>query len=91
MLMFYDAEFLAHLPNPQAGVSSLVDCPRVLIECFRSYPPYQEALSIRNLKSRHAVVTRGPLNMAPKLYIEHSLSLLFFYRYDWFAAVLMNY
>jgi hypothetical protein len=29
--------------------------------------------------------------MAPKLYIEHSLSLLFFYRYDWFAAVLMNY
>ncbi|KAJ4443747.1 hypothetical protein ANN_05525 [Periplaneta americana] len=44
-------------PNPQAGEPLLIGCPRLLIQYIRSYPPYLEAVSsIRNLKTRHAVV-----------------------------------
>jgi hypothetical protein len=51
-------------PNPQAGGPPPVGCPRLLIQYIRSYPPYLEAVSsIRNLWTRHAVVTRDPLNM----------------------------
>jgi hypothetical protein len=51
-------------PNPQAGEPTPVGCPRLLIHYIRSYPPYLEAVSsIRNLRTRHAVVTRDPLNM----------------------------
>jgi hypothetical protein len=40
-----------------------VGCPRLLIQYIRSYPPCPEAVSsIRNLMTRHAVVTRDPLN-----------------------------
>jgi hypothetical protein len=50
-------------PNPQAGWPPLVGCPRLLIQYIRSYPPYLEAFSsIRNLRTRHAVVTRDPLS-----------------------------
>ena len=46
------------LPNPQAGGPPLVGCPRLLIQYIRSYPPCLEAVgSIRNLTTRHAVVT----------------------------------
>jgi hypothetical protein len=49
-------------PNPQAGWSPLVGCPELLIQYIRSYPPYLEAVSsIRNLRTRHAVVTRAHL------------------------------
>jgi hypothetical protein len=49
-------------PNPQAGGPPLVGCPRLLIQYIRSYPPYLEAFSsIRNLRTRHAVVTRNHL------------------------------
>jgi hypothetical protein len=52
-------------PNSQAGGPPLVGCLRLLIQYIRSYPPYLEAISsIRNLRTRHAVVTRDPLNMA---------------------------
>jgi hypothetical protein len=52
-------------PNPQAGRQPVVGCPRLLIQYIRSYPPYLEAVSsIRNLRTRHAVVTRDSLNMA---------------------------
>jgi hypothetical protein len=38
--------------------------PRLLIQYIRSYPPYLEAVSsVRNPRSRHAVVTVDPLNM----------------------------
>jgi hypothetical protein len=51
-------------PNPQPGGPALVGCHRLLIQYIRSYPPYLEAVSsIRNLRRRHAVVTRDPLNM----------------------------
>jgi len=52
-------------PNPQAGGPPTVGCPRLLIQYIRSYPPYLEAVSsIRNPRTRHAVVTVDPLNMA---------------------------
>jgi hypothetical protein len=51
-------------PNPQAGGPPLVGCPRLLIQYIRSYLPYLEVVSsIRNLRTRHAVVTRDPPNM----------------------------
>jgi hypothetical protein len=53
------------MPNPKAGGSYLIGCPRLLIQYFRSYPPYLEAVSFtRNPKTRHAVVIRGLINMA---------------------------
>jgi hypothetical protein len=62
-LFFYGGELLAPPPNPQAGRPPLVGCPRLLIQYIRSYPPYLEAFSSnRNLRTRHAVVTRDPLN-----------------------------
>jgi hypothetical protein len=40
-----------------------VDYPRLLIQYIRSYPSHMEAVfSILNLRTRHAVVTRDPLN-----------------------------
>jgi hypothetical protein len=52
-------------PNPPlAGGPPLVYCPRLLIQYIRSYPPYlEDASSIRNLRTSHAVVTRDPPNM----------------------------
>jgi hypothetical protein len=53
--------------DPQAGVTPLVGCPRLLIQYIRSYPPYMEAVSfIHNLRTRHAVVTRDPLKTKQK-------------------------
>jgi hypothetical protein len=52
-------------PHPQAGGPPPVGCPRRRIQYNRSYPPNLEAVSsIVNLRTRHAVVTRDPLNMA---------------------------
>jgi hypothetical protein len=51
-------------PNHQDGGPPLIGCPRLLIQYIRSYPPYLEAVSsIRNLRTRHAVVTRDPPNL----------------------------
>jgi hypothetical protein len=51
-------------PNPQAGVQPLVGCPRLFIQYIRSYPPYLETVSsIRNLRTRHAVVTGDHLTL----------------------------
>jgi hypothetical protein len=48
--------------NPQAGGPPTVGYPRLLIQQIRSYPPYLEAVSsIRNQRTRHAVVTVDPL------------------------------
>jgi hypothetical protein len=45
-------------PNPQAGGPPTVNCPRLLIQYIHSYHPYLEAVSsIRNPRTRHAVVT----------------------------------
>jgi hypothetical protein len=51
-------------PNPQYEGPPLVGCPRVFIQYIRSYPPCLEAISfIRNLRTRHAMVTKDPPNM----------------------------
>jgi hypothetical protein len=51
-------------PNPQAGGPPLVGYLRLLIQYIGGCLPYLEAVSsIRNLRTRHAVVTRDPLNM----------------------------
>ena len=44
MLRFYGEELLALRPTHQAGRSPLVGCPRLLIQCIRSYPPYRGPL-----------------------------------------------
>jgi hypothetical protein len=60
-LIFYFEELLAPLPTSVARGPPLVGCPQLLIQYIRSYPPYLEAVSfIRNLRTRHAVVTRNP-------------------------------
>jgi hypothetical protein len=41
----------------QDGGPSLVGCPRQRIQYIRSYPPYCRPFMIRNLRTRHAVVT----------------------------------
>jgi hypothetical protein len=52
------------MPNHQARGQSLAGCPRLLVQYIRSYPPYSEAVSsIRNLETRHTVVTRDPPDM----------------------------
>jgi hypothetical protein len=44
--------------NTQAGGLPPVGCLRLLLQYIRSYPPYLQAVSsIRNLRTRHAVVT----------------------------------
>jgi hypothetical protein len=60
-LIFYDEEFITSRPTPKTWGPHLVCCPRLLIQYIRHYPPYLEGIfSIRNLKTRHAVVTRNP-------------------------------
>jgi hypothetical protein len=50
-------------PNPQAGRPPTVGSPLLHIQYIRSYPPFLEAVSsIRNPRTRHAVVTVDPLN-----------------------------
>jgi hypothetical protein len=56
--------------NPQAGAPLLVGYPQMLIQYIRIYPPYLEVVSfIRNLRTRHAVVTDPP-NMAEPTYTD---------------------
>jgi hypothetical protein len=63
-LVFYGEELLAPRPTPKLEGHPLVGCPRLLIQYIRNYPSYLEGVSsIRNLRTRHAVVTRDPPNM----------------------------
>jgi len=57
------------MPNPQAGGPPRVDCPRLFIQCIRSYPPYLEAVStIRNPMTGHIT----PLfEASPYALLEH--------------------
>jgi hypothetical protein len=58
------------MPNLKAGGVPLVGCPRMLIQYIRSNPPYLEAVSsIRNLRTRHAMVTGELFNLA-RIYKE---------------------
>jgi hypothetical protein len=44
LVIFDGEELLAPRPTPQTGGPPLVVCPRLLIQCIRSYPPYPEAV-----------------------------------------------
>jgi len=67
---FY-GELLVPGPTPQSGGPPLIGCPRLLIQCIRSYPPYLEAVSyIRNQRTRHAVGTWDTHNMEYSWYEE---------------------
>jgi hypothetical protein len=73
------------MPNPQAGGPPLVGCPLLLIQYICSYPPYMEAVSsIRNLSTRHAVVTRDPPNM------EQQVFMLQYFKAEFLTFVLYN-
>jgi hypothetical protein len=75
--MFYGGEVVSLPPNPQAGGPPPVGCPRLLIQYIRSYPPYLEAISsIRDSRTRHAIVTRDPLNITN---VYTSLKVLIFH------------
>jgi hypothetical protein len=62
-------------PNPQAGGPPLDGC--LQLEYICSYLPYLEAVSsIHNLRMRHAMVTRDPLNLSGTLTLKLKLKLL---------------
>jgi hypothetical protein len=68
--IFFKMRSFSPTPNPQTGRPPLVGCPRLLIYYIRSNPPYLEVVSfVRNLRTRHAVVTRDPSNMEAALYV----------------------
>jgi hypothetical protein len=67
-ILFFTVRSCYPTPNPQARGPPLVGCPRLLIQYIRSYPPHLETISsVRNLRTRHAVVTRDPPNMVSNL------------------------
>jgi hypothetical protein len=60
-IIFLQWGVVSPTPNPKAGGPPVVGCTWLLIQYIRNYPPYREAVSsIRNLRTRHAVVTVGP-------------------------------
>jgi hypothetical protein len=70
-IIFYGEELLAPRPTPKLEdhlLSAVHDCLfnifAATLHIWRLFPPYLEAVpSIRNLRMRHAVVTRDPPNM----------------------------
>jgi hypothetical protein len=63
------------MPNPQAGEPSLVGCPQLLIQYICSCPPKLEGVSIRNLRTRHAVMKRDPPNMGSTVTVLKNFSI----------------
>jgi hypothetical protein len=60
-LNFYDEQLLAPPPTPKLE-DHFIGCPLLLFQLIRAYPPYLEAVwSVRNLRTHHTMVTRGPL------------------------------
>jgi hypothetical protein len=76
-ICFYGEELLAPRPTPQAGGQPLAGCPRLLIQYIRSYPPHWGRSSIRNLRTRHAVVTGTHLQRAEGLLYLFTKRLIF--------------
>jgi hypothetical protein len=70
------------MPNPQAGGPSLVGCLRLLIQYIHSYPPYLEGISIRSLRTRHAVVISDPPNMMQPLITESNAQVCKLWCHD---------
>jgi hypothetical protein len=63
-------------PNPQAGGLPLVGCPRLLIQCIRSYPPYWRPFLHPQLEDVPCFGDRDPLKMEKKTaYTAHKEGL----------------
>jgi hypothetical protein len=70
-MLFCGEDMLNSAPNQQPGGPPLVGCPRLFIKYISSYHPNVEAVSsIRNMRMRHAVVTRGPFC------IDHNITVM---------------
>jgi hypothetical protein len=62
--ILYGKELLSLRPTPKLKDPPFLSCPRLFIHYIRSYSPHLEAVSsIRNLRTRHALVTWDPPNM----------------------------
>jgi hypothetical protein len=71
------------MPNTQAGGPPLVGCSRLRVQYIRSNPPYLEAISpIRNLRTRHAVVTYHGLNKVKvgKKFVDCNIMPIIFFK-----------
>jgi hypothetical protein len=72
--------------NPQAGGPPAVGCLRLLIQYVRSYPLHLEAVSsIRDQRTRHAVVTADPPNML-RSHNSYSFLTTALYGGEWLAS-----
>jgi hypothetical protein len=66
--------------SPQAGGPPTVGCPRLLIQYIRSDPPYLEAVSsIRNRRTRHAVVTVAVISSISNNHMMFAMEKNFFF------------
>jgi hypothetical protein len=63
-------------PNPQTEEPSFMGCPRLLIEYICNYSVAGGRSSICNLRTRLAVVTGTPPDMAITYYKETNMSLI---------------
>jgi hypothetical protein len=85
--IFYGKELLAPRPTPKLDdhpLSAVCDCLFNIFAC----PPYLEAISsIRNLMTRHTVVTRDPPNMGAIIYFIQYISIYSatYYRSPFFS------
>jgi hypothetical protein len=52
LVIFLRWGVLSTSSNPQAGGPPLFGCPRLLIQCIRSYPPYPEAVPPSTTRGR---------------------------------------
>jgi len=78
MAIFYGEELLAPLPNPRAGVTPLVGCPRLLIQCIHSYPPYWRPFLHTQPEDAPCRGERDPLIMEwPHISVIQSQNILF--------------
>jgi hypothetical protein len=60
--IFLRPGFVSPTLNLHAGGPPVVGCPRLLVQCIRSYSPFLEAFSsVRYLRMYHSVMTRGQL------------------------------
>jgi len=58
-------------PNPQAGGPPLFGCPRLLIQCIRSYPPYRRPFLYPQPEEAPCCGDRDPLHGTRCTYISN--------------------
>jgi hypothetical protein len=72
----FSVRIVSPTSNPQARGPPLVDCQLLLIQYILGYHPYLKGVSpIRNLRTRHAVVTRDPPMGRPRRRLVDNIKL----------------